>query len=662
MTSRESEPETAPMEKLDPATDGVSLDLTAENLERLQNLFPEAFREGKIDFEILRDILGDAIDERPERYGLTWNGKSEARRIAQTPSAGTLRPAPEESVDWDTTQNLFIEGDNLEVLKLLQKSYHRRVKLIYIDPPYNTGKEFIYPDRYQDNLETYLRFTGQVDDEGFKVSANADTAGRYHTNWLNMMYPRLKLARNLLSDKGIIFSSIDYHEFHNLRHLLDEVFGGENFLGTIVWKGATDNNPTQIAMEHEYLICYAKNRELTDSVWKSDSTDAKDALIAEYQRLLTRFGNEPAKIEAELRVFIKANEETLVPLTHYNRVDYDGIYTGSRKVHNPNPGGYEYDIAHPNTGETVVAPANGYRYPEERMRELIEGGRILFGEDHTQIVQIKEYLKDYRGKLSSVFHLDSRAGANDLARLFGERKVFTNPKPVALLRHVLGFCLDSGDCVLDFFAGSATTGQAVVELSEQRGMPLRYILVQLPEPTDGEHETIADIGRRRLELLSQSKASTPRSLPALPGTLSFETDRGFRVFKLDSSNIKPWDHSYNNLEGALMDSIENIKADRSGDDVLYEILLKYGLDLATPVEARTIHGKRVYVLGAGTLVVCLADRVGLDVIEGIAELRKELQPEVMRVVFRDTSFEGDIAKTNAVQILRQADIDDIKSL
>ncbi len=236
--------------------DGSSPDVVADNIEKLREIFPEVFADGYIDFDALKQTLGEYVDDREERYSFTWHGKSRARQIAQMPSAGTLRPCPEESVNWDTTKNIFIEGDNLEVLKLLQKSYHRKVKMIYIDPPYNTGKEFIYPDKWQDNLDTYLRYTGQLDDEGFKVSANAETSGRYHTNWLNMMYPRLKLARNLLRDDGVIAVSIDDNEVHNLRHLLDEIFGPENFLTAVVWQKAYVANMTakHISTTHDYLF------------------------------------------------------------------------------------------------------------------------------------------------------------------------------------------------------------------------------------------------------------------------------------------------------------------------------------------------------------------------------------------------------------------------
>ncbi len=619
------------MEKLDPNGDGQSMDLTSENVNALEELFPEAFREGKVDFDVLRELLGDALDDRPERYGLSWNGKKEARRIAQMPSAGTLRPAPKESVDWENTRNLFIEGDNLEVLKLLQKSYHRRVKLIYIDPPYNTGGEFIYPDRYQDNLETYLRFTGQVDDEGFKLSANAETTGRYHTNWLNMLYPRLKLARNLLRDDGVIVVSIDDNECHNLRHLLDEIFGPENFLTAIAWQKAYVANMTarHISTTHDYLLVYARS-ELSAAVGRMPRT--KEQIAA-----FTNPDDDPR---------------------------------GPWKAENLSAGKYysagQFLIRIP-TGEEVGPPPGRYwRCNEETYERWLAEGRITFGASGTGRPMLKKYLSEVREGLTPeswwphrVFGSNKQA-TTELKSLFDGAQTFDTPKPVLLMTWLLRLFAPEGGLVVDFFAGSGSLGAATYRLGGESDQSWRFLMVQLPEPTDLEsYGTVSDI---TIDRLKREAAQVRQSRQSNLLEAGREVDLGFRVFKLASSNIKPWDASYDNVEGALIDSIENIKADRSEDDVLYELLLKYGLDLATPVEARKIHDRKVHVLGSGALVVCLADRIGLKVVEGIAALKEELQPEIMRVVFRDTSFEDDVAKTNAVQILRQAGIDDVKSL
>ena len=340
-----------------------SADLVQANIARLRALFPDAFTEGRIDFEVLKSLLGAEVDEREEKYGLNWHGKRRARQLALTPSTGTLRPCPKESVDWDTTQNLMIEGDNLEVLKLLQKSYAGKVKLIYIDPPYNTGKDFVYPDNFQDSIKNYLELTGQVA-SGQKVSSNTDASGRFHTDWLNMVYPRLKLARGLIQDDGVILVSIDDREHANLRTICNDIFGEENFIGAIVWKGATDNNPTQVATEHEYILCYSRSKDVVEAIWKNRSEDAKQVLLDEYKRLKSLLGDRLDDIQRELRAFIRTHREALAAVTHYDRIDGDGVYTGSRKVHNPKPGGYKYDVQHPVTKRACVRPVNGYRYPE----------------------------------------------------------------------------------------------------------------------------------------------------------------------------------------------------------------------------------------------------------------------------------------------------------
>jgi len=668
------------MENLDPKTDGASLDIVGQNIEKLRELFPDIFTEKKIDFDVLRETLGEYIDDRPERYSFTWNGKSRARRIAQTPSTGTLRPCPEESINWDTTQNLFIEGDNLEVLKLLQKSYHKRVKMIYIDPPYNTGKEFIYPDKFQDNLTTYLKYTGQIDEDGLKVSINSESSGRYHTNWLNMMFSRLKLARNLLAADGVVFISIDDHEVHNLRNLCDEVFGEENRVGTIVWKNATDNNPSRVVVEHEYLQVYARQIDNLDTVWRTKVSDIKDRLKAVAADFIDRYPKQEER-QAQYTNWFRDNKAYLWPLDRYKFIDEKGIYTGSQSVHNPGREGYRYDVPHPQTGKPCKQPLMGYRFPPETMDRLLAEGKVLFGEDENKIIELKVYVEEFEDKLSSVINIDGRLGAYDLRNLFPEHpKLFTNPKPVRLLDQLLSFLLHDGDVLLDFFAGSCASAHAVLERNASDNGTRRFLMVQLPELLNEKEETgknaikagfktIADIGKERVrraikkfekeraKVLEESQSKLFNHSENLA-----EIDIGFKVFKLDSSNIKPWDADFDNLEDSLFNAVENIKPDRSEADVLYELLLKYGLDLAVPIEERNIEGKAVYIIGAGALVVCLAKQIRLEVVEGIAALKNELKPEVMRVVFKDSGFKDDVVKTNAVQILCQAGIDDVKSL
>ncbi len=638
------------MDKLDPKTDGSTADIVQQNLNKMKELFPSVFREGKVNFEALRETLGDYVDDRPERYSFTWNGKSRARRIAQTPSTGTLRPCPEESVNWDTTQNLFIEGDNLEVLKLLQKSYHKKVKLIYIDPPYNTGKEFIYPDKFQDNLDTYLRYTGQIDDEGFKLSVNAETSGRYHTNWLNMMLPRLKLARNLLRDDGVILISIDEHEGHNLRQLCGEVFGEENFVCSFVWntkKGAQGMQTQHMVIpNHENIVVYSKQKELFSFLGEERSSEG-----------FSNPDNDPRGLWK--RQYLQRFGQGLPE-------------------------------------RTIVNPANGMEftfetpYTEEKMRRWVVEGKIIFPETSDKYPAQKEFLSEYTTQKQLITSLGlyaTKSSTERLYSLFDGTKIFTNPKPDTLLKYILQVSpVQPNDIVVDFFSGSCTTAHAVMQLNADDGGDRRYIMVQLPEPLDtskAEHrpaidfcrehqlpENIAEIGKERirrviktLDVEQAEKVKAARE--KLPGTTEEVQilDLGFKVFKLDASNIHSWDADFDNLEETLFNSVENIKPDRSESDVLYELLLKYGLDLAVPIEERQIAGKTVFIIGAGALIVCLADNVSLDTVEGIAALNEELKPEMkMKVVFKDSGFKDDVVKTNTVQILRQAGIGDVKSL
>ncbi|MDQ3775074.1 MAG: site-specific DNA-methyltransferase [Pseudomonadota bacterium] len=635
-------------------------------------------------------MLGEAVDVGKERYGMNWPGKADCFKAIQSPSLATLRPCPEESIDFDTTENLILEGDNLEVLKLLQKSYLGKVKMIYIDPPYNTGNDFIYPDDYSESLRTYLEYTGQVDAQGKKFSTNTEADGRFHSKWLNMMYPRLYLAQNLLRDDGFILVSINDVELHSLRFMLNDIFGEENWLGTLVWKGATDNNPTRIAVEHEYLVCYGRDKDAVPAVWTNQSDDAKVTMLSEYERLRHKLGGNVAAIQADFRRFVRDNAESLVPLTHYNRVDERGPYTGSRKVHNPKPGGYKYDVVHPLTQKVCVPPANGYRFPKATMDSLIAEERILFGEDETQIIQIKEYLKDFEGKLSSVITLDSRAGANEMEALFGDRKVFPHPKPSILVREVADFCLHDSDFVLDFFAGSGTTAHFVLDLNKQDGGNRKFILVQLPEPTDrADYRTIADICKERVrrvikKLNDADGAANSPVIPAKAGiqdpvqiSLSLDSgqsmagmtgaerhnkqDRGFRVFKLDESSFKTWEADQakdaEGLARQLELHVEHIREGRTADDLLYEILLKSGFPLTTPVKRLTLAGKTVYGVSGGAMLICLESELTLEAIRAMASM----QPE--RVVCLDSSFAGnDPLKANAVQIFKTKGVTSFKTV
>jgi adenine-specific DNA-methyltransferase len=629
-----------------------SLDVAGEQREKLRQLFPEVLTEGgKVDFERLKSTLGEIVDSGKERYGMNWPGKAECFRTIQTPSRATLRPCREESVNFNITENLIIEGDNLEVLKLLQKGYLGKVKMIYIDPPYNTGKDFIYPDNYAESLDTYLSYTGQVDDEGKKFSTNPETDGRFHSKWLNMMYPRLFLARNLLREDGVIFISIDEKEFDNLRKICHEIFGEENAVGIISWKNVTDNNPTLINKDNEFILCYAKAIECLPDAWKSGVSEAKDLLQAEYEKL--KEAKLPlAMIEQRIRDFISDNEESLGFLTRYKNVDADGIYTGSESVHNPRAGGYDFEVLHPVTKKPMRKPANGYRFPEATFREMEQKGIILYGEDEKRIVKIKKYLADYEDTLRSVIIMDGRLGSYDLKRLFnGEGVVFTNPKPVELIKSLVSYCTEKDGLVLDFFGGSGTTAHAVMELNKADGGSRRFILVQLPEPTEKEgFATIADIAKERMRRVCTKKderePQSQLSLMRVPAN-----SQGFRVFKLDASNFKPWDgmqpEAPNDIAKQLELHVDHVLTGRSQEDILTELLLKSGFALSTKVEAIQLAEKQVFSIEDGAMLICLDDKLTSEVIKAMADKKPS------RVICLDAGFQGnDQLKTNTVQTMK----------
>lgn len=701
------------MEKLHPKTDGATMDIVGQNMEKLKELFPDVFTEGKVDFDALRETLGDYIDDRPERYSLNWNGKGRSRRIAQMPSTGTLRPCPEESVNWSTTQNIFIEGDNLEVLKLLQKSYHKRVKMIYIDPPYNTGNELIYPDKFADNLETYLRYTGQVDGNGLKLSPNSETSGRYHTNWLNMMLPRLKLARNLLDDDGLICISISDVEIGNLRSLLNEVFGEENYINTInvlakVAAGASGGGEDKRLKKNiEYVLLYAKRLEAfntlthlyTDRPLLEVVNEMRDAgeswkytsilLDAEpREHVSTILDGEGNPIEIYRRTGL--SRSTINKVCKDEGIDEEAAYekyfssifsdTNAQSSIRTRVIEAVGNLGDNEILEVEYIPRSGKSKGEQVTHTYISNTvrRVIWLYDVAERIEGHIVKKERLGTLWSTFDYNNVGKEGEIP--FPDGK-----KPIDLIRTCIQLYQGRHGVFMDFFAGSCSFAHAVISQNIEDGGSRRFLLVQLPEPIDEsnkkyesavryyrEHRiplNVADIGKERIrrvirkveteqaEKIKETRVELPGMAENVP-----DLDLGFKIFKLNASNIKPWDADFDNLESALFDAVENIKLDRTEADVLYELLLKYGLDLAVPIEEREIVGKTVYIIGAGALIVCLAKEIDLDVVEGMAALKEELKPEVIRVVFRDAGFKDDVVKTNAVQILRQADIEDVKSL
>jgi adenine-specific DNA-methyltransferase len=641
-----------PLTAEDPETE--SADVVAENIEHLKAVFPEAFSEGKVDFDVLKQLLGGAVDDREEKYGLNWHGKRRARQLALTPSSGTLRPCLEGSVDWDTTRNIMIEGDNLEVLKLLQKSYAGKVKLIYIDPPYNTGKDFVYPDNFQDNIKNYLELTGQTDSNGNKISSNTEASGRFHTDWLNMMYPRLKLARSLLLPDGVICISIDDRELANLKRLCDEVFYEENYKGSIVRTTGqtTGQDSGGLGASFDYVLIYSKNPETELSGLPLEDHD------------LERYQDEDSRGKYalwQLRKTGSNDRRTDRPTMFFAVKDPDGndVFpigpTGYESCWRFDPKGYERLVAQ----DTVVW--------KKRSKDGAE--------------QWWPYVKTYlegRTKRPSPLWDDlegSKKASIDLRALFGGN-VFSNPKPVGLIQRLIQILPEpSKDClVLDFFAGSGTTGHALMQLNSQDGGNRRLICVQLPEPLDEEDsnqreaadfcarmdvpKNIAEITKERLR---RAAKKVQQESPMFAG------DLGFRVFKLASSNIQAWDPNRDDLPKTLQESIEHLKTDRTEQDILFELLLKLGLDLAVPIEQKTLAGKTVRNIGAGTLLVCLAERIAAAEVEplalGIVAWHKELAPSgETSIVFRDSAFADDVAKTNLTAILQQHGLGNVRSL
>lgn len=579
-----------------------------------------------------------------ERYSFTWNGKRRAGLLATAPSAGTLRPCHEQSVEWETTRNLFIEGDNLEVLRLLQKSYHKKVKMVYIDPPYNTGKDFVYHDDFTDSIQNYLRLTGQADEAGRRLSANPETSGRYHTDWLNMMYPRLKLARNLLRDDGVIAVSIDDNELANLRKMCDEVFGEENFCGVFIWEkkkkpSFLDSNMGNVT---EYIVCFARNRAQSPPFGAGSVQDGKKYPFNNagngVQTLTFRAGS----------VRFGCGDQVVAA----QDMSEGGILTQLLD-----------DVTIVNGRNANAFRLRGeWRYSQQKLDEFVE-------EDADIVISKIPFRPNYvsrSGELKKTSNLLSyrtngvptyEDATQEIRRLFGA-DVMSYPKPSGLMKYLVRAMTGDGDIVMDFFAGSGSTAHGIMLQNSEDGCSRRYILVQLPEPlrpgdarskpalefcrARGVSPTIAEIGKERIRRAAAEIASK-REVARL--------DLGFRVFRLDSSNIRQWDSDPSNLEESLLCAVECIKDGRRDADVIYELVLKYGLDLAASVETREIDGKAVYIVGAGELVICLADHVNLRLAEGIVRLRAEFAAPQMQVVFRDAGFGSDADRVNAVQAL-----------
>ena len=614
---------------------GGHLDPAAENVTKLRDIFPEAFSDGEIDFGVLQQLLGVDGDADDERYGLVWHGKRKARQVSLTPSAGTLLPCPEDSVDWDRTNNLLIEGDNLEVLKLLQKSYAGKVKLIYIDPPYNTGKDFVYGDDFRDSIGHYLQLTGQGDCGGKKLTSNAEYSGRFHTNWLNMMYPRLKLARSFLRDDGAMFVSIDDGEVGNLRHICDEIFGEENFVANVVWqkKYTRANDARWFSDNHDHILVYARR---------------KDTL---------QLNGQPRN-EAQLKSYSNPDDHPKGP--------WKATPLHAKSGKNTKPFTFRNGL--------TWAPPNGTyrRFNDASMRRMDEMDEIWFGVDGNQVPQRKTFLSEAKkGVTPTTLWTHQEAGhnheANNDLKALDLGGVFDNPKPVRLVRMMLDLVTDAdaGHVVMDFFAGSGTTAHAVIDANEADGGNRRFICIQLPEPIDPARRagdttfsSIADFAAARIRRAGEAAAKT---------SVENGLDRGFRRLKLASSNICAWAPDADNLKGTLLDNVEHLVRGRSDLDILTELLLRLGLDPCVSIEKRQIAGIAVYGVGAGPLIACFGETLTCDVVEelgagiiGWADAMAAKGP--VRVVLRDSGFSDDVAKTNMASILDQNGITEMRAL
>ena len=627
-----------PMDKHTPNTlNGASMAISEQRKQELKQLFPGVFTETRndagelvetIDFERLKAELGqfsEIYDNRRERYGMDWPGKRDSLRLIQQPSHATLKPCREESVDFDSTENLFIEGDNLEVLKLLQKSYYGQVKMIYIDPPYNTGKEFIYPDNFAESLDTYLQYAGLKDSQGRTFSTNTANEGRFHTKWLNMMFPRLYLARNLLREDGVIFISIDDNEVENLRRMCDEIFGEDNFIATIVWQKRTSpDSRANLSSGHDYLLVYGRNGEIARS--SLNKLPLKESRAAAYKNP----DNDPRGVWSS---------ENLTGQT--------GHATASQF----------YEVVTP-SGEKYLPPdGRCWALAERTFLRLVQENRVWFGEHGGNRPRLKRFLAESDGMMAWTWWPNNEVGHNqegtkEVKELLGSGDIFNNPKPTKLLKRLLQLVANDKEIVLDFFGGSGSFAHAVYEYNKDASTDINFILVQLPEIclADSEaakagYKTVAEISKKRIwKVSSKIRSQTDTQLQ-----FSEKGDFGFKVFKLDQSNFKPWqllDKSISDAEliQQLELSVDHVDPNASQEDLLYELLLKAGVKPTEKIELVSLAGQQLFAVGEGHLLVHLDNQIDQGVIDAV------LQQAPSQFICLDKAFHGnDQLKTNAVR-------------
>ena len=615
-----------------------SKDLSQDNLAKIQAAFPNCVTERQnaqgqielaIDFDLLRQELSANIVEGPqERYRLDWPGKREAMLTANAPIAKTLRPAREESVNFDDTENLFIEGDNLDALKLLQETYLGKVKMIYIDPPYNTGNDFIYEDDFAENTEEFLQRSNQKDEQGNRLVSNPESSGRFHSDWLSMMLPRLKLARNLLKDDGIIFCSIDDNEHDNLKKLLNEVFGEKNFIGSFVWKSRQnkDNRSmTGASIDHEYIVCYSKSNE--------------HRALRGSERNLQQYKNPDNDPRGD---WASGNMVGLLP-----------------EDQRPN---CHYDLVDPSSGVNYGKPEMGWRYDQVTMKRLIAENRILWPSSPEGRPRRKVFLSELKDEytgFSSIIaeNIYTRHGSAEVGSLIG-KGVFDFPKPTALISELIEQTTVNDDLILDFYSGSGTTANAVFKSNAIDGYNRKFIAIQISELCKDlssakkiGYKTIAEISKERIRRAGAQ---------ILEGECheDWNKDIGFRVLKVDTSNMQDVYYQPQQLDqNDLFASVDNIKSDRSSEDLLFQVLLDWGVDLTLPIRRESIQGKEVFIVDDNALVACFEQGISEELIHELAALNP------LRAVFRDNGFASDAVKVNVTQIFKQrSPITEVKSI
>lgn len=675
--------------------DGMSMDLERANIDKLRSVFPECFAEGKLDIDKLLSLCGEYVSNDFEKYKFEWKGKADCLRLAQKRSTGTLRPCPEESVNWDSTQNLYIEGDNLEVLKLLQTAYYRKVKMIYIDPPYNTGNDFVYADDFADPMARYKEVTQQT------TKSNPETMGRFHTNWLNMMYPRLRLAANLLRDDGVIFISIDDAELYNLKKICDEVFGEENYVATLVYDKNRKNDAKYFSVGHEYMLVYFKSAATIyeRGIILRATKEGIDEVKTEFERLRKLHNDDWDFVNEGLKELYKSWPEgdERKSLARFTRVDEKGPYRDDGNISWPGGGGPRYDVIHPVTGKPCKVPSRGWVYPNpKRMQEEIQNGRVVFGKDETTTPKIRTNLFEQdKEVMRSVFFSYAQTATQEFNRIFDNVRIFENPKNVNDIKKLVEYITEKNDedIVMDFFSGSATTAHAVMQLNAEDGGNRRYILVQLPALCDEKSEAykagyrnICEIGKERIRRsgtrIAEIKVETELGEQREDGYILLEDsmpemkeaqieraeqqlkkrppilDIGFRVFKLDSSNLQTWDAtpvdemSLDDLLNRMNSMINRVKPDRSDMDMVCEIMLKLGIPLTNTIYKAAVNDKSVYIVkGDSLLLVCLAADIAPEDVEAMAGYAPA------KVVISRDSFGNDTAMANAHYILRDRGIE-----